>query len=329
MIKTETALAVESFRYGSRQERSGAEPRNKPLDIRQLRYFEAVARLGSFTSAASKLAVAQPALGVQVRKLEEELGTKLFTRSARGAELTDSGRALYESACRILGDVEATRTSIRDMEGPVRGPVRLGLASSVSAAITVPLVELSRALLPRVQLTIAESLSSDLIDSLLAGRIDMAIAFNVAPTAGLSSRMLLYDEAALIEQRSSAADDGPIELAEALSRPLIMPSRAHRLRVNVDQQAKKLGLAPKILFEVQWPTTTLALVERGYGATIMSRVAARHMASPNLVFRPIVRPRLRSPLFIARRESGRLSKADKAIYEILEKAVADAFRKEK
>jgi len=291
------------------------------MDMRQLRYFEGVARYGSFTHAAARLAIAQPALGIQVRKLERELGTQLFTRSARGAELTEAGRALLESARRILADVEATRQSIRDLGGPMRGRLRLGLAPNVSAAFTVPIVERARELMPRLELSIVESLSSDLVDLVLSNRIDLALAYSVRPAAGLLSRVLLQDEAALVEPRKGGAHDGPIEFAEAMARPLILPGSAHRLRNLVDQQAKKLGLRPNVIFEVQWPSTTLALVASGFGATIMSRVVSLPVPSQRFVSRVLVKPRVRYPLSIVRRDAP-ASKSEKVMTEIIEKVAA-------
>ena len=295
------------------------------MDLRQMRYFEAVARFGSFTHASSKLAVAQPALGVQVRKLEEELGTQLFTRSARGVELTDAGRALLESARRILAEVEKTKKAIRDRVGPARGPLRLGLTPSVSAAITIPLIERSRALLPDVQLSIVENVSSDLIDLLLGERLDMALAFDVRPTKALSSRMLLQDEAVLIELRTPATLRGPVEFADALTRRLILPSRPHRMRVLIEQHAKKLRIEPNVVFEVQWPATTLALVEHGLGATIVSKIIAQSMSTRRLAARPITRPKISYPLFLVRPESTPPTKAERAMEQILETMVKETF----
>jgi LysR family nitrogen assimilation transcriptional regulator len=290
-----------------------------------MRYFEAVARFGSFTHASSKLAVAQPALGVQVRKLEEELGTQLFTRSARGVELTDAGGALLESARRILAEVERTKKTIRDRVGPARGPLRLGLTPSVSAAITIPLVERSRALLPDVHLSIVENVSSDLTDLLLGERLDMALAFDVRPTKGLSSRMLLQDEAVLIDRRTPTAAPGPVEFADALTRRLILPSRPHRMRVLIEQHAKKLRIEPNVVFEVQWPATTLALVEHGLGATIVSKIIAQSMSTRRLAARPITRPKIRYPLFLVRPESTPPTKAERAMEQILETMVRERF----
>jgi len=294
------------------------------MDMRQLRYFEGVARYGSFTHAAARLAVAQPALGIQVRKLERELGTPLFNRSARGAELTEAGRALLESARRILADVETTRQSIRDLAGPVRGRLRLGLAPNVSAAFSVPVVERARKLAPSLELSIVESLSSDLVDLVLAGRIDLAIAYSVRSAAGIVSRTLLQDEAALIEPRRGGAQDGPIDFAEAMARPLILPGPEHRLRHLLEQHAKKIGRRPNVVFEVQWPTTTLALVASGFGATIMSRVVGLPVSPQRFVSRPLVRPRVRYPLSLVRRDAP-ASKAEKAMTEIIEKVAAEVL----
>ena len=295
------------------------------MDLRQMRYFEAVARFGSFTNASSHLAVAQPALGVQVRKLEAELGTELFIRTSRGVELTDSGRVLLDFARRVLADVERTKKIIRDGSGPARGPLRLGLTPSVSAALAIPLIERSRVLMPDVRLNIIENVSSDLIDLLLKERLDMALAFDVRPAKGLYSRMLLQDEAVLIEPRTPNASQAPVEFADALTRRLILPSSPHRMRVLIEHHAKKLHIKLDVAFEVQWPATTLALVERGLGVTILSKVVATSMRNRRLTVRPIVRPRLRYPLFLVRLESTPPNKGERAMEQLLEGMVTETF----
>jgi len=296
------------------------------LDIRQLRYFESVARLGSFTQAAARLAVAQPALGVQIRKLEGELETQLFVRSSRGAELTEAGQELLKAARRILADVEAAKNSICDLNGPLRGYLRVGLPSSISALLAIRVMEIARETLPRVKLSLMESRSGELVDALIDERLDVALAFDVQAAIGISRRPLLQDEAALIEPLSPDVGHGPIDFADALVRPLILPSSPHRLRVLVDQQAARLRIKPAVVSEVQWPTTALRLVAQSFGATIMSQVVAQSYSIPNLAFRPIVRPKLRYPLYLVRRTGGPLLRPEKAMHQILERVVAEMYR---
>ena len=98
------------------------------FDLRRLRYFVAVAELGSVTRAASELHVAQPALSYQIRLLEEEVGGELFARGPRGVRLTELGIALAAESRRLLGDIKALRNRLSDRAGDPEGEVVVGLA---------------------------------------------------------------------------------------------------------------------------------------------------------------------------------------------------------
>ena len=96
------------------------------MDVRQLRYFVEVVQAKSFTKAAERVRVAQPALGFQVRKLEEELGSKLLVRHSRGVRTTEAGDALLKHAQAILRQIELAKQEMIDLAGPPRGPLVLG-----------------------------------------------------------------------------------------------------------------------------------------------------------------------------------------------------------
>jgi LysR family nitrogen assimilation transcriptional regulator len=102
------------------------------MNLRQLRYFVAIADAGSFTSAALVLHVAQSALSRHMKLLEDTLGGELFERGTRGVVLTESGQALLTEARMVLARVEDIRTDISAMHGEVRGTVKLAMPSSLS-----------------------------------------------------------------------------------------------------------------------------------------------------------------------------------------------------
>ena len=104
------------------------------MDVRQLRYFVEVVQAKSFTKAAERVRVAQPALGFQVRKLEEELGSKLLVRHSRGVRTTEAGDALLKHAHAILRQIELAKQEVIDLAGPPRGPLALGVTPTASAS---------------------------------------------------------------------------------------------------------------------------------------------------------------------------------------------------
>src|SRR5690348_13499350 len=127
---------------------------NSTMDLRQLKYFVRVVELKSFTKAAEQLHIAQPSLGLQIRKLEDELETKLLERHSRGIEPTEAGLLLFQEANELLERAARTKQRILDMKGPPRGKVVLGMTPTVNALLSAELVRACHSELPQVALSI-------------------------------------------------------------------------------------------------------------------------------------------------------------------------------
>ena len=151
------------------------------MDLRQLEYFVRVAELGSFTRAAVALGVAQPALSRQVRLLEVELRQNLLVRNGRGALPTEAGKLLLEHGRGILHQVERAREELGRIRGALAGRVAIGLPPSVAKVLAVPLIRECRKRMPEATLSISESLSLGMQESLVSGRLDIALLYNAAP----------------------------------------------------------------------------------------------------------------------------------------------------
>src|SRR5215208_1409946 len=111
------------------------------MELRQLNYFVAIAEEQSFTRAAERLWVAQPGLSTQIRRLEQELGVKLFERHPRGVDLTDAGRVFLERARTALAAAEDARATAGDLESGLVGTIRLGVATEARSQLVPVLLE--------------------------------------------------------------------------------------------------------------------------------------------------------------------------------------------
>ena len=146
------------------------------MELRHLRYFVAIAEEGSFSRAAERLWVAQPGLSTQIRRLEDELGLKLFTRHTRGVDLTAAGELFLERARTALAAADAALATGHDLEAGLVGSIRLGLAAEAGWQLTPELLaEFGRAR-PGVELTVLESLGGALGRDLRDGRLDAVLA---------------------------------------------------------------------------------------------------------------------------------------------------------
>ena len=240
------------------------------MDVRQLRYFVEVVQAKSFTKAAERVRVAQPALGFQVRKLEEELGSKLLVRHSRGVRTTEAGDALLKHAHAILRQIELAKQEVIDLAGPPRGPLALGVTPTASALLSTRIVQQCSADYPGISLNLVEGLSEEVMKWLDEGRIDLGFTYNPTAIKGIETRALLIEDLFYI----SPCDDGidgaeKIALAKLWSRPLILPSKPHGTRMLVERAAEERDIPIRISCEVDSVSTVRDLVEAGIGATIL------------------------------------------------------------
>jgi len=179
------------------------------MDLKQLEYFVRVAELGSFTRAAVALNLAQPALSRQVRLLEVELRQNLLIRNGRGALPTEAGKLLLAHGRGILHQVERAYEELGRVRGSLAGRVAVGLPTSLARALTVPLTRTFRAELPDATISISEGLSVAMQESLVTGRLDIAVLYNAQTTADTEITPLLEEDLLLVQRRNPDAPDDP------------------------------------------------------------------------------------------------------------------------
>src|SRR3954471_3311391 len=146
------------------------------MELRHLRYFVAVAEERSFTRAAEKLWIAQPGLSTQIRRLERELGVRLFERHTRGVDLTEAGEVLLDRARVALAAAETARLTGRDLEAGLVGSIRLGVATCTGWRGTPEVLATFARDWPDVEVTVSESYGGTLIRDLRDGRLDAVLA---------------------------------------------------------------------------------------------------------------------------------------------------------
>ncbi len=168
------------------------------MDLRQLRYFLTIVEQGSFSRAAAVLNVAQPALSIHLRKMEDALGTPLLIRRPQGVVPTEAGDLLALRARRILSEMARTEDEIRSLHSDPAGEVRLGFPATVSSILSVPLISAARDRYPRIRINIAEAMSGFVSEWLMDGRIDMAILYNDIGQKGLRSDLLLKEDLVML-----------------------------------------------------------------------------------------------------------------------------------
>jgi LysR family transcriptional regulator, nitrogen assimilation regulatory protein len=263
------------------------------VDIRQLRYFIAIADAGSLTQAAHRLGIAQPALSQHVLALESEFGTKLFDRGARGVTLTAAGITLREYALVILRDIERAREAVGVSGNDIAGRVAIGLPTTVAIVLAQPLLKAILETYPQVAVHLVESHSGFLREWLTTGRLDLAVLFNIAEVEDhLDLMPLLVEDIHLISSAEGGAQEEEIALSEIRRLDLLMPSQPHGLRRLLDGAVfLASGQVAHVKAEIDALPTLKRMVQAGLGHTVLPLAAVQEeLAARTLTARKIVAP---------------------------------------
>jgi len=271
------------------------------VDLKQIEYFVRVAELGGFTRAAAMLGIAQPALSRQVRLLEVELRQTLLTRDGRGAAPTEAGRLLLAHGRGILHQVERAREELGRLRGALAGRVAIGFPTSLARALAVPLTRAFREKMPAATLSISEGLSAAMLESLVNGRLDIAVLYNAGPSADIEITPLQVEDLFLVQSRALAgAGAAPIRLTDLAQLALVIPSRPNAIRMRVESEMAAIGCSPRIALEIDGVSAILDLVADGAGAAILSRNAVASAVDPaRFRLRAIHEPRLQAQIALA------------------------------
>jgi LysR family nitrogen assimilation transcriptional regulator len=299
------------------------------MDLRQLKLFSAVAEFGSFSRAAVAISIAQPVLSRQVNALETELGVRLLYRNGRGIVLTEAGKLLDQYAKGILESASRAVSEISALRSNPRGNVVIGMPPSVGFVLTEPLVRQFRQTYPSISMRVIEGFSGHVLEWLVTGRIDVAVLYNAPRTANVVSEPLLQDELFLLGAARDPADlpPGPVRAKQLARLPMILPSGPHGLRLVVDQVLGKAGIRLSPDLEVDAMPSTLNLVEKGLGYTILSYSSVHHLVAAGRIRTwSIIEPQLTRKLILATSSQRPATVATRALTDMVRAQVRELVR---
>ena len=247
------------------------------MDIRQLRYFLAVAQEGQFTKAAGRLHMAQPPLSQQIRQLEGELGVVLFKRSGRHIELTDAGQVLAVRAEQILELVGSTKRELGDLTQGRRGSVSIGAVSSCGAFLLPRYIRDFHEKYPEITFQVWEGNTYRIMDLVDKGIVDIGI---VRTPFRLETYQYIFqppgktpDPMAAVypEGWKPGVPDGPVPLDRLKGVPLIVLRRYEPIIVDA---FRKIGCKADILCRGDDTRSLIAWAAAGVGVAVIPRPPA-------------------------------------------------------
>lgn len=239
------------------------------MDIRQLRNFLGVLHARNITKAAHTLGVAQPALGLQIRNLEEELGTPLFVRHARGVVPTEAGDLLARHAELLLQQFEAVRQDLLDFGATPRGRVVLGMANTTAQILIADTIERCRRNYPGIELVVTDGRSRQLTEMITEDKLDLAVTLFPTSIPEVVSVPLLEEELLVVHGPGRGKLGGAIDAQALFDLTLILPSRPHNVRELVENVAHQACRKLKLYCEVDSAALIKDLVSRGVAASVL------------------------------------------------------------
>ena len=302
------------------------------MDIKQLRYFIAIAEQGSLSAAAQQVAVAQPSLSQHILSLERELGVKLLERSSRGVSLTQSGQILLSHATQITCAMDTAAEAVRQSGVDAVGDVSFGLPSSVSMVLSVPLAETVRIALPKVRLRAVEAMSGFIQTWLEDQSIDLGILYNINAVRHLTHVHLMTEELYFFSAPDAWPFDNPpgspVRLADLAAIELILPSGHHGLRTMINRFTRSHGINLTISTEMDALPQIKTMVSRGSGYTILAPAAAMDfVARGELVMAPITSPRMARPVYLVRNPAKPMTRASVELERITIEVIRDLVQR--
>lgn len=266
------------------------------MEFRQVQYFLCLFEEGTVTKAAHRLNIVQPALSMQIAKLEDQLGQQLFERTKQGMVPTAAAREMYRLFLPIMRDFANARAQLICSDGEILGHVDIGLIASITEGVLVETLSAFSQKYPDVSVKVADGYSTTLIDAVTAGHLDAAIVNKPRRPLALNVEHIVDEEMVLITSAGNASTlprQLTLRQVASLGLQLVLPTRGHGLRSNIDSfaQNEAIELVPK--FEIDSLVATIKLVEQTQLATIVPRIAVHQaLAAGRLRSHNIVSPRL-------------------------------------
>ena len=254
------------------------------MELHQLRYFCAVARAGNFTRAAEEQHIAQPSLSQQVRKLEDELGAKLFDRFPRFARLTEFGTAFLPKAGEILRRVGEARTEIQEMSGAEIGTVSVGAIPTIAPYLLGPAIAGFARQHPSISISLSEEITPVLLDYLHHGRVDLVVlALPVRGDELVCEELFREPLFAALPLGHKLAARKSLSLAEIRNEPFLLLKEGHCFRENMLSACRRSRVHPRVIFESGQFSTILSMVATGMGVSVVPAMAVEKQAGCRFV----------------------------------------------
>jgi LysR family nitrogen assimilation transcriptional regulator len=288
------------------------------MDFKQMQYFLCLAQERNVTRAARRLNIVQPALSMQIARLEASLDKQLFFRTAQGMSLTPAGEEFERLVAPIIRDVDRAREEMARIDGKIAGRVSIGMINSAAQCILPVSTRRITSAYPDIGLSVCEGYSETMLEWVLTGQLDLAVV-NERQRGGAPPMQHILDEEMLLAHSATDAVKLPKSMSfAALGKlDLVLPSRRHGLRRIIDDAAGSAGLTLSPRLEMDTLPAICGVVAETGMATILPGIALRAELEAGTIRARRLRPSLTRSIAWISNPRRVVSSAMKAVIDIV------------
>ncbi len=299
------------------------------MDFRQIQYFLCLFEECSITRAAQRLNIVQPALSMQLARLEKEIGQKLFERTAHGITPTATARYMHEQFLPIMRDIARAQANTASLGGKLYGKVEIGMLSSLASTVLAPAIQTFLEKYPDVEITIKEGYSDVLMESVISGQLDAALVNRIRVPSGIQAQPIIDERLCAVAGASSRINlKSPMTLKQIAEVNLILPTPQNGLRLLIDKQAQAHGIVLKPRVAIDGLLPIIDLVQRTDGITLLPPLSAYSgLQSGALRALPLVKPHMERSLLWAHHARKPMTPATQKFIETVNQEIHAAVRR--
>lgn len=287
------------------------------FSFKLLTAFLALCEMKNFTRAAEHVHVSQSAFSGMIRRLEDEVGARLFDRDTRNVTLTPEGTLFEETARHLLHDIEWTIADLRDYVAKRKGRVGIATLPSIASDWMPPVIAEYRRLYPGIAIDFHDVLSDNCLELLQQGKVDLAVAAPGEPSEEYITEHFQTDRFFLICRRDHPiAARKSVSIADLRGCHFIRLARTTSVHQHIVSAVGSIGMTPSS-FEVKYLSTVAGLILHGLGVSLLPELTLSQFRHPDLVAIPLAPPGISRAIHIIWRKDRPLSIAAQAMLDLI------------
>ncbi|MGI9276792.1 MAG: LysR family transcriptional regulator [Endozoicomonas sp.] len=287
------------------------------MNTRFLTYFVTIAETANFTRAARQLNVAQPAMSVAIKKLEQQLEVPLFHRNERQVTLTPEGRVLLDHARLILQQMDDASLAMAELKGLEKGEVRLGIPSMLGSYFFPEILMGFRSRYPGIRFSLVEGGAESVRRMLINGELDLGIInCGEVPESLVTEPVLTSQMVAVVSEEHEFSRRKSLSFPDFFNEELVLFKPGYFHREHIDEICQRHRLSPKLAFETNLLPLILKIVRNNFAITALLEMVTEH--EQGIVSVPFSEP-VYLNIAMAWRRNGYLSLAERAFIDFVKK----------